>query len=188
MGRCRPNGAGKSTLASARVAARIPFVNPDDIARRIQPTGDPTTRTLIAAARQATGKQNRLLAARQSFGFETTLSGKRELKIMQEAKEAGYKVNLIFIGIAGAEGSAARVAQRVATGGHNVPEADLKRRYPRSLENLSQAAAHADRLYVLDNSEKRRRLVLDAEHGRVKYVTPNMPEWAKRPLSATLGL
>jgi predicted ABC-type ATPase len=61
-----PNGAGKSTLASLRVAGRVFFVNPDDIARRIQSIGDPTAQTLIAAARQ----ENRLLASRNSVGFE----------------------------------------------------------------------------------------------------------------------
>lgn len=182
-----PNGAGKSTLASRRLAERVPFVNPDDIARRIQPSGQATTQTIIAAGRQAAKEQDRLIAAGASFGLETTLSGKRELAIMSAAKDAGYTVNLVYIGLAGPDASAARVKTRVAAGGHDVPHADIIRRYPRSIENLGQAMERADRAYVLDNSGERRRLLLTAEAARVEYATKDLPEWAKAPLAKTLA-
>lgn len=141
----------------------------------------------MAAAREATTEQQRLLAAGASFGLETTFSGKRELFFMQAAKEAGYKISLVYVCVDKAQTSAWRVAQRVAAGGHSVPEADVLRRYPRSLDNLAQAIEKADRVYVLDNTGKRRRLVLTMEAGRVKYASRNLPQWAKRPLSKTLG-
>ena len=43
-------------------------------------------------------------------------------------------------------------SRRVLAGGHNVPEMDVRRRYLRSLQNLS-AAGIADRVPLFDNSD-----------------------------------
>ena len=157
-----PNGAGKSTLIRRyRVAALIPVVNADDIAEalRQQRTGKSEAVILALAGRQALAERSRLLSEGLSFAFETTLTGHSELRLMQTARDRGYKVNLVYVRISSAELSNSRVVLRVKTGGHNVPERDVFRRFHRSLKNLPTAMKMSDRFRVLDNSGKHYRLI-----------------------------
>jgi predicted ABC-type ATPase len=69
------------------------------------------------------------------------------------------------------EDSIARVALRVAKGGHNVPEADIRRRSPRTHENLAWFAQHADAVDVLANTwDAQPKLVAQARAGRVALL------------------
>ena len=75
--------------------------------------------------------------------------------------------------------SAARVADRVAQGGHDVPLDAIARRFPASLANLPRALELADRAYIFDNSEERRRLLLRGEEGRVRWRAADLPSWLR---------
>lgn len=89
-------------------------------------------------------------------------------------------VNLIYIGVADAEISIDRVAQRVALCGHSVPQEDIRRRYARSLANLPVALRQADRTTIFDNStEAGYQPVLIIENGRVTEQVRELPEWLK---------
>ncbi|CCD29354.1 conserved hypothetical protein [Candidatus Glomeribacter gigasporarum BEG34] len=175
-----PNGAGKSTLTERYLTGRLPVVNPDTIAQE-QPGIGP-----VQAGRIAIQRQRQHLSARESFAWETTLSGNREPALMREAKEAGYKVNLVFVGIRNARASMLRVAERVAAGGHNVPPADVERRFERSLRNLPKALEIADRTFVFDNSEKRHRLLLSRELNQSRHVSKKLPYWIVQALPKRL--
>lgn len=177
-----PNGSGKSTLVDRyELAERLPVVNPDELAKTL-PDHSP-----IRAGKLAIQEQERLLAGRQSFAMETTLSGKREIDLLRRGKEAGYKVTLVYVGIESPDINRIRIAQRVKMGGHNVPDDDVMRRYSRSIKNLEQALKFADRALVMDNSEKKGlRLVFSQEHGKVKYLSENLPKWACPPLGSYL--
>jgi predicted ABC-type ATPase len=174
-----PNGSGKTTFADRWLAGRIPVVSPDSIAaeRGLQ---------ALEAGKEAVRAQEALLAALESFAVDTTLSGKRELALMRRARDAGFKVNLVFVGAQGADLSIARVAQRVAAGGHGVPPEDVRRRTVRSMVNLGPAIALADRAYVVDNTDFRPRLLFSMENGRVRRVSPRLPQWAKDAIPAAL--
>ncbi len=167
-----PNGSGKSTLAAAYVQGRIPLVNPDDIAK----AAGENVRALNAG-RTALLERTRLLESGITFAVETTLTGNSEIALMRAAQASGYKVNLIFICLRDVMLSIARVEGRVQEGGHNVPVVDLLRRFDRSLANLPEAAALADRLIVIDNSDVGRRLIYWREDGRAKFVATSMPDW-----------
>jgi len=96
------NGSGKTTLVNThkKIMGNLPFVNPDDIAKEIDPNYDGKDGKLIMqASREAIKRQNNMLKNKQSFGLETTFSGNRELKIMQQAKEAGYDVRIAYVGL-----------------------------------------------------------------------------------------
>ena len=123
-----PNGAGKSTLADRFVRDRIPVVNPDNIARNLPRTAEGGIAEL-AAGKLALKERSARLQAGATFGFETTLSGGTELKAMREAKARGYKVNLVYVGVADSAISIARVSQRVRRGGHDVDDGAVSRRY-----------------------------------------------------------
>ncbi len=166
-----PNGAGKTTLADRWLAPRIPVVSPDAIAisEKVSP---------IQAGRMAVLEQERLLANSASFALDTTFSGNRELTLMKRAAKAGYKINLIFLSVDSVALCLARIHERIDSGGHSVPAEDVARRFIRSLDNLSTAFDLADRVFVLDNTGEKRRLLLSVDQHRVKHLSRNLPQWA----------
>ncbi|OAN50526.1 zeta toxin family protein [Paramagnetospirillum marisnigri] len=174
-----PNGSGKTTLARRHLVDRLPVVNPDEIARTLNPSNPNDPAAAIRAGRQALALRGHLLADRRSFAIETTLSGNQELALMRDAKAAGYKVNLIFIATESPIVSMGRIASRVSDGGHRVSGADVERRYRRSMDNLPQALALADRAWLLDNSRARMRLIAAIEHNQVKSQASTLPRWVR---------
>ena len=167
-----PNGAGKTTVADRWLAPRIPVVSPDAIAA--QESVSP-----VQAGKTAIREQEQLLATGTSFGVDTTFSGNRELVLMQRAADAGYKVNLVFVCVESLALCQARILERIESGGHAVPPEDVARRYGRSLNNLTAAFVLAERVFVLDNTGEKRRLLLSVERGRVKHLSSHLPTWAK---------
>lgn len=167
-----PNGAGKTTVADRWLTLRVQVVSPDSIAmeQNLSP---------IQAGKATIRVQDRLLNAGESFAIDTTFSGNRELALMKRAAEAGYKVNLIFVCVESTQLCQGRVLERVESGGHAVPPEDIARRYSRSLENLTVALDLAERVFILDNTGKKRRLLLSIENGKVKHLSNNLPQWAK---------
>ena len=158
-----PNGAGKSTLVKRHILGKIEVVNPDDIARE---QGISNRK----AGGQALFLRTENIKNRCTFAVETTLTGMGEIKLMQLAATAGYKINLIYVGVKDVGMSVARVNQRVSLGGHNVPVDDIFRRYERSVTNLPKAMAVADRVWVFDNSYNRRRLLFRTEQDKTKFM------------------
>ncbi len=95
----------------------------------------------------------RLAAARTSFAFESTLSGLGHAERLRALRSAGYRIEIIFLRLPSAEVALARVATRVRHGGHDVPEADIRRRFLRGWENFQntyRVLAHVWSVY--DNS------------------------------------
>lgn len=175
-----PNGSGKSTIVDRYMRGNLPVVNPDNLARDqgLSP---------IQAGKAALEQQHSYLESRTSFILETTLSGKREIPLAARAKDQGYKIRVAFIAVRDPGVSMMRVAQRVAGGGHNVPPADITRRFSRSIENLPGLVAMADRAFIFDNSGSRRRLLVSMENGKPKFVSKRMPTWAKSSIDSIVG-
>ena len=181
-----PNGAGKSTLTRRYLVGRLPIVDPDAIARELDPTDPTRIRVRMQAGREAIHQQEALLTANTNFAIETTLSGHREMDLLRHAKEAGYKITLVYVGVNSPDVSLGRVNQRVAEGGHHVPPEDIARRYRRSMTSLTAALQIVDRAFILDNSAQRRRLLLSLERGQIKRRSRNLPRWAYNVLPAAL--
>ena len=132
-----PNGAGKTTFAREYLLneANCPdFINVDLIAAGLSPF-DPD-RAVIQAGRLMLSEIERRVRKGQSFAFETTLSGQGYARIIPEWRRAGYRVRLIFLSLPSAEMAVARVAMRVAQGGHNVASAVVRRRFDSGLRNF----------------------------------------------------
>ena len=139
-----PNGAGKTTFALKylpQVAPGTAFVNADLIAAGLSPLAP--ERQLVAASRLFLEQIERHVAARQDFAFETTLSGRTYLRLIERLKSTGWRVELIYLALPSVEMSRLRVTERVAHGGHAIPPADIERRFPRSLRNLLDVYADA---------------------------------------------
>jgi len=97
---------------------------------------------------------------------------------MLDARERGFEVVLVYIGMPDPAINVARVARRVSLGGHNVPEEDIRRRYKRSLRNLPIAASRADASILFDNStEQGYELVAIFEPGKAQWFRA-IPAWA----------
>jgi predicted ABC-type ATPase len=139
-----PNGAGKTTFALKylpQVAPGTAFVNADLIAAGLSPLAP--ERQLVAASRLFLEQIEHHVAARQEFSFETTLSGRTYLRLIERLRAAGWRVELIYLALPSVEMSRLRVAERVAHGGHAIPPEDIERRFPRSLRNLLDVYAGA---------------------------------------------
>jgi len=175
------NGSGKSTLINKykHFTKNIKFINPDDIAQSIDSNYDGKDNQLILkASRETIKQQNALLQAKKTFGIETTLSGKRELRIMQEAKKLGYKVKLIYVGLDDPRFNIERVNERTKNGGHYVYPKTILNRYNKSLTNLESTIKIADKTYLIDNSQNRSYLIAKFQLGKVLSVTDKtIPNW-----------
>lgn len=112
----------------------MPFVNADMIAAEI--SGKPGTPGDINAGRLLIERLEALEAEGQDFAFETTLATKMLAKRVEEWRDNGYRVHLLYFWLPSPDMAVERVAQRVRTGGHNVPEATIRRRYGKGLELL----------------------------------------------------
>ena len=138
-----PNGAGKTTFALEylpQVAGCTHFINADLIAAGLSPLAP--ERELLAASRLFLREIDERIAAREDFAFETTLAGRTYLRLVERLRGEDWQVELIYLALPSAEMSKLRVAERVAHGGHNIPVADIERRFPRSLRHLLDDFSH----------------------------------------------
>jgi len=78
----------------------------------------------------------KLLAAEESFAFETTLSTKSYVQLIDQAKELDYQVTCLFFWLNSEELAISRVETRVKEGGHHIPEDVIRRRYKSGLKNF----------------------------------------------------
>jgi predicted ABC-type ATPase len=98
--------------------------------------------------------------ARLDFAFESTLSGLTYLSRLKRWKAAGYRIEIAFLRLASVQLALRRISARVKQGGHNVPRADVLRRYARGWENFETAYKPlADSWAVYDNSDERPQLI-----------------------------
>jgi predicted ABC-type ATPase len=150
------NGAGKTTFFRRYLAALgLPFVNADEIARTLY--GDDADAHAYTAMHIAEQSRVDLVARQESFCMETVLSDVQgaKLALLQNARDAGYTVVVIFIYLSASDLSQARVSTRVSQGGHHVPAEKLHARYPRTLANANKALKLAHFGLKLDNSDAR---------------------------------
>ena len=179
---CGSNGAGKSTLRRITLAdVGIPFVNADDIAAR--EFGDQAATRAYEAAEIAESVRAALFVARKSFSFETVLSDPvgEKVRVLRDARDAGYFVVVHFVGLDSAERSRARVIQRVHAGGHDVPDDKLAARFPRTLENLRRLLDVPDDLVIYDNSSSDApyRVIAWLSRGALLEIAGVIPAWAQ---------
>ncbi len=156
-----PNGAGKTTFAREYLLkeAHCPdFVNVDLIAAGLSPF-DPN-RAAIQAGRIMLSEIQRRVRKRESFAFETTLSGHVYARMIPEWRNLGYRVRLIFLGLPNPDMAISRVATRVEQGGHNVSSTVIRRRFEAGLRNFHDVYVHlVDNWETYDNSGNTPQLI-----------------------------
>ena len=163
-----PNGAGKTTFAREYLLkeAHCPdFVNVDLIAAGLSPF-DPA-RAAIRAGRIMLAEIQRRIRKGESFAFETTLSGHMYARLIPEWRSADYQVRLIFLSLPNPEIAVARVAARVAQGGHHVASAVVRRRFDSGLRNFQDVYMElVDKWEWYDNSGNTPRLISAGANAR----------------------
>ena len=146
-----PNGAGKTTFYERILgpAAGLPFINADRLAAERWP--DDPGRHAYEAAAEADAMRRSEIAARRSFATETVFSHRSRLELVSAAVDAGYRLYLYVI-LVPEQLAVARVAVRVETGGHHVPEDKVRGRYRRLWHLVREAITLADETEIRDNS------------------------------------
>jgi predicted ABC-type ATPase len=156
-----PNGAGKTTFAREYLPkeADCPdFINVDLIAAGLSPFNP--GRASLRAGRLVLEEIRRRVRAAESFAFETTLSGRHYAQLIPLWRNEGYHVKLIFLSLPTADLAIARVASRVAQGGHGVPEDIVRRRFDTGLRNLREIYREVVNSWILyDNSGPEPRIM-----------------------------
>jgi predicted ABC-type ATPase len=149
-----PNGAGKTTFAREflpRGAGVVHFVNADLIAAGLSPFRPELV--ALSAGRLLLHELDRLAANRVDFAFESTLSGRSYVGRLRRWKSAGYRIEFVFLRLASPQLALRRIAARVRQGGHDVPKADVLRRFGRGWVNFETVYRPlADAWAVYDNS------------------------------------
>jgi predicted ABC-type ATPase len=147
------NGAGKSTFFREFLEPTgIAFVNADNMARSLKPDA-PETLGYEAASLAEAVRQD-LVARGETFCMETVFSDPKGDKVafLRQTQAAGYAIILVYIRLTSVDLSRARVVQRVAAGGHDVPDDKLEARFERTQRNAAEALTFANVGIVLDNS------------------------------------
>lgn len=174
-----PNGVGKTTYAFRNVPAvsgSLNFVNLDEIARGLSPLSPRLAER--EAARIALARARDFIAGGVVFSMETTMSGHTQLALMREARAAGLSPALLYFSVRDPDICLERIARRVAEGGHDVPEAIVRRRFKRSHENLPAYCAEADLWRVYEASGYRPCLAAEGKRLNLAHVDADCLEGA----------
>lgn len=136
--------------------------------------------------------RGQLLARRMSFTFETVMSHPGKVALLSRAQEAGYRTYLYYVATDDPAINISRVANRVALGGHAVPEDKIVARYYKSLELLMPAIQRTNRAYIFDNStdnaDGRHTWVAEITDGRTLELKVEMvPAWFRRAVLEKIG-
>lgn len=197
------NGAGKSSIGGQLLRQRgLEYFNPDEFARaRANQTGQGIEQSNAEAWLFGQQRLERAIAEGRHHAFETTLGGNTIPRLIRDAANAGHRVVVWYCGLASAQMHVERVRQRVAAGGHDIPEAMIHRRWRRSRENLIALLPGLADLRVFDNSRPKDPRsgklpppieVLRFRQGRVTHPRRDRlattPEWARPIVEAALQL
>ena len=196
------NGAGKSSIAGAAFrTAGADYYNPDEAARKLRQSRPALAQREANSLAWQQGKRllEKAIEGRLDFAFETTLGAATIPALLRDAASRGFAVNIWYVGLSSVELHLARVRARVARGGHDIPEADIRRRYEHSRLNLIDLLPHLAALRMYDNSVEAAlaegkppelTLVLHMEKGRILNAAAlrGTPDWAKPIVAAAMKM
>jgi predicted ABC-type ATPase len=155
------NGAGKTTASLAILPELLScqeFVNADAIAAGLSPLNPDAIAT--RAGRIMLERINYLQEIGADFAFETTLAARSFAPFLSQCKKQGYTVHVLYFWLDSPELAIQRVARRVLSGGHSIPEETIRRRYERGRQNLIELYLPlADSWMVFDSSGNSPELV-----------------------------
>lgn len=157
------NGSGKTTSALQILPYFLEvfeYVNADEIAGGLSPFNPESV--AIQAGRLMLERLESLVNNQVDFAFETTLATRSYARFLRNCKNKGYQINLIYFWLQSPELAIARVRRRVESGGHNIPEDVIRRRYQRGRKNLTDLYLPlCNRWIVYDNSSLNLQIIAE---------------------------
>ncbi len=186
------NGAGKSSLLGTSLRDKdINYFNPDEIARQLMNKKFDLTQAEANGQAWMIGKRflERAIFEENAYIFESTLGGNTITRILMEASKNGTAISIFCCGLESPELHIKRVKERVAKGGHSIPETKIRQRWLDSIENMMQLIMVCKSVSIFDNTTpimdskpKPRRLFAFSGNQWVSQPVQDMPAWA-RPLA-----
>ncbi len=117
-----------------------------------------------------------LLHQKVDFAFETMLATRSFVSFINQAKQIGYTVHLIFYWLNSVELAIERVKIRGVLGGHNIPTETIIRRYDAGLRNFIHLCKDSvDYWMLMDNSKT--EPVFIATGGKEQLQIINSEKW-----------
>lgn len=157
------NGAGKTTASYTILPDLLnlhTFVNADEIADELSP--QEPEREMIRASRLMLERMDQLIEKNEDFAVETTLATRALAGTIRRAQNKGYMVGIFYFWLKSDDLAVKRVAIRVSSGGHNVPEATIRRRYYQGIDNLRNIYLPLCNYWVLiDNSARQGKWIAE---------------------------
>jgi predicted ABC-type ATPase len=177
-----PNGSGKTTFARLFLPEYVNcpnFVNADLIAQGLAPF-EPRS-AAIKAGKLVLRQIHEFAERGVDFAFETTLSGKSHANLLKELKAKDCGLHLFFLWIPSPELAIARIKDRVAEGGHNVPAEDVRRRFIRGIHNFFKLYEPLfDSWMIFDNSKAKTLLIAKRRNGHREIINEDLFKMIQR--------
>lgn len=171
-----PNGSGKTTFAKTflpEYAKCTRFINADLIAAGLSPFSP--QQVALKSGKLVLEQIKEYANAGVDFGFETTMSGVTYLKYFKMFKDKGYKIHIFFLWVPSSQLAAARVKDRVDQGGHNVPIADINRRFTRSVEKFFKSyRLLADKWMFFNNQGVVPEIIAKKQNEKIDIIDQNL--------------
>lgn len=168
------NGSGKTTASYTLLPDLLEcrqFVNSDEFAKSLSPF-DPSAAS-ITASRYMLMKINYLLGRYEDFSIETTLATRSLVKIIEEAQSVGYEVTILYFWLNSPELAIKRVRDRVAAGGHNIPDNVVRRRYVMGLKYFFETYKPLCDNWILADNSKSPFTVIAEGSKEMMYIKDN---------------
>jgi predicted ABC-type ATPase len=181
-----PNGSGKSTYSSLLLPLYLTAFDADKELKLLEKefAGLESWRLMEAVEDRFEKEMGKAIAEKKDFAFETNLTSEDPLRIPRMFQQAGYRTNLIYIGLESAKMAIVRVAHRVAMGGHDVPDHQITQRYREGLDNLQKYARFFDRTRIYASRRGLKiatpRLVYELKKGMAVTRNTPVPKWAAK--------
>ena len=174
------NGSGKTTLAHEllREEKGLTLLNADEIALKI------SDKVGIRAGRVLLENLNILLATKQPFAIESTISSSHHLKVLKNARKAKYEIVLIYLFLDFPEANIARIKKRVQLGGHDIPDTVVVRRFYKSIKNFWTVSKLADKWKLYYNGGDDYKLVAASGNTTLEIVNENLYNKFKKGLKS----
>jgi predicted ABC-type ATPase len=173
-----PNGAGKTTFALRylpQIAGCRNFVNADLIAYGLSPFDSLSAQ--YEAGRLFLREIYANIDKRVDFAFEATLAGRSHISLLKKLRQNGWRIVLFFLWIPDAAFSKSRVRERVAQGGHDIPDETIYRRYPLIMRNLIKIYIPlCDKVVCYDNSGTEPILIFGQDENGQKILNNDIYE------------
>jgi predicted ABC-type ATPase len=118
-----------------------------------------------------------------SFAQETTLSGYKTERTVQEARDRGYRIRLYYIGLDTFDECLKRIKNRVAKGGHDIPADDVARRFAGRFDSLIKILPYCDEVTLFDNDNGFSE-VAEYKNGEITAKGGRSPIWLQELIAA----